>query len=203
MGSRSKTSAVQGSARAPLYNIPAIPRTCQAVRAPRPPEHPVPDPVNCRKSRIPAGPIGIVVLVAIMMTVFIAGCILDEPPVSTDDGSVHTKDTTIPVTGNSLPPKLSQQDIQEQESVKSAAAEALTSGNWALFSFILTDKERLQYDPGNPVSSEEMKILADAIRRAERIDDERGYSWYETTVNGQKYTFMMRKEGGIWKIAGI
>jgi hypothetical protein len=98
---------------------------------------------------------------------------------------------------------LSQQDIREQESVKSAAAEALASGNWALFSFIITDKERLQYDPGNPVSSEEMKILADAIRRAERIDDERGYSWYETTVNGQKYTFMMRKEGGIWKIAGI
>ena len=86
---------------------------------------------------------------------------------------------------------------------QSVAVQALSSGDWASFSSTLSAKEKLKYGSNNSFSTAEEKVLADAIQKAVIIDTEKKFVWYETTVNGHKYMFLMTKEAGKWKIEGL
>lgn len=177
-----KPAPVPPAARPP----PAVPKTAPAAQK--------------RGGGLLAG----IVILGLFGLLVLGGLIIlfeDDGP---DTGAGYSSGTGLPREAHDISDEtISAADIEGRDSALEGVAVALESGSEQAVLAGLSAGNREKYPSGLGLSAAESAALAGALRAAEPIREYPKATMYETSIGGKTLTFVMWKEAGSWKIAGL
>lgn len=182
---------------------PAAPQKPAPVpQASRPPVPAV--PAQAPPAKKGGGLLAGIVILGLLGLLVLGGLILLFADDDTGTGTGYSSGAGLPREAHDISDeKIAAEDIAQRDAALEGVAAALETGNEPAVLASLTAGSREKYPSGLGLSAAGSAALAAALRDAEPVREYPKATMYETSIGGKTLTFVMWKEGGSWKIAGL